>query len=81
MRMIQAITQLRFSDALRYNALGLAFVVVLVWTWGAWLAQTLGKKTPNPLHHRLAPQAVLVLVTLWFIIRLLPFEPFVSLQV
>lgn len=81
MRMIQALTQLRFDDALRYNALGLLFVILLIWAWIAWLGKTLGKRIPDILQHRLAPQVIFVLVAIWFIVRLLPFEPFASLQV
>ncbi|MEJ5997634.1 DUF2752 domain-containing protein [Corynebacterium sp. H130] len=81
MRMIQALTQLRFDDALRYNALGLLFVILLIWAWIAWLGKTLGKRIPDILQHRRAPQVIFVLVAIWFIVRLLPFEPFASLQV
>lgn len=81
MRMIQCLTQLRFSDAVRYNAMGLFFVLLLIWSWVAWLAKTCGKELPDWLHWRFAPHFVLVLTSIWFIVRLLPFEPFVQLRV
>lgn len=81
MRMIQSITQLRLNDAIGYNALGFVFVLLLIWAWIAWLAKTLGKKLPDPLNHKYAPHVIGALVAVWFVVRLLPFEPFVSLQV
>ncbi|QMV86198.1 DUF2752 domain-containing protein [Corynebacterium hindlerae] len=81
MRMIQCLTQLRFSDALRYNALGLLFVLILIWAWVAWLGKTCGKKIPDFLQWKHAPVVVGVLIAVWFVIRVLPFEPFRSLQV
>lgn len=81
MRMIQCLTQGRLIDALRYNAIGLVFVFVLLWSLAAWLARTLGKDVPDLLAWRFAPHMVGVITMVWFIIRLLPFEPFMHLRV
>lgn len=81
MRMIQSITQLRLFDAIAYNALGFLFILLLIWAWVVWLAKTFGRKWPDPLKHTYAPHVVGALTAVWFVIRLLPFEPFVSLQV
>ncbi|MEJ5928034.1 DUF2752 domain-containing protein [Corynebacterium sp. H128] len=81
MRMIQCISQLRFNDALRYNALGFLFVLLLAWSWGAWMLRTRGFMVADWLNWRFAPQFVLVLTIAWFVIRLLPFEPFLHLRV
>ncbi|WP_236684275.1 DUF2752 domain-containing protein [Corynebacterium epidermidicanis] len=81
MRMIQCLTQFRFADAVRYNALAVLFTVLLLWAWLAWLLKTLGKTMPNWTGWKWSPHVVGVLTAVWFVVRLLPFEPFAQLRV
>lgn len=81
MRMIQSLTQFRLIDALHYNALAVVFVGILMWSWLAWLGRTLGLRLTDPLRWPKAPVAIGILVGMWFVLRILPYEPFTQLQV
>lgn len=69
-------------SALRFNALAvvaLAFLLVAfaVWTYGRIIDRTIGSWQ----HHRWAATVTLGIVVVWFVLRLLPFEPFTALRV
>ena len=69
-------------SALRFNAmavLALGFLVAAfaLWTWGRISNRTMASWQ----HHRWAAPVTLTLVLAWFVVRLLPYEPFAALRV
>lgn len=81
MRAVQCLVQGRLGDAAHYNALFLVAIPFLVWAWVAWLMRGWGKRIRHWQDYRYASITVGALLLVWFIIRLLPFEPFISLRV
>lgn len=82
LRMVYSLMHADFPGALRYNALGLVAVVLLLWAYGAWaLGRLRRRKVKSWQHYRWAAAASLVLVTVWFVVRNLPFPPFSVLYV
>lgn len=79
--MIYSVMQLDLQAALRYNAVMLVFFMLLSWSWLAWLGRTVGISLPDWLKWRYAGHAVLAVMGIWFVVRLVPFEPFLSLRV
>ena len=82
LRMIYSLLHFDFISAVRFNALAvvaLAFLIVAfaVWTYGS----IVGRKISGWQHHRWAATVTMVLVTLWFVVRNLPFAPFTALRV
>ena len=82
LRMIYSLLHGDFVAAVRFNALavvalGLLIVAYLVWTYG----QAVGRKFAGWQHHRWAAMVTMVAVTVWFVVRNLPFEPFTALRV
>jgi hypothetical protein len=68
--------------ALRYNALGVVAVALLLWAYGAWVyGRLVGRQLISWQHHRWAAAVALVLVVVWFVVRNLPFPPFTALYV
>ncbi|MCQ9342625.1 DUF2752 domain-containing protein [Corynebacterium kozikiae] len=81
MRMLYSLMHFDVPSALHYNALGLLGVVLVGWSFVAWALATVGRRIPRWEH---APGASYILgaaLLLWFVLRLLPWEPFVNLQV
>ena len=82
LRMIYSLLHGDFLAAVRFNALalvalGFLIIAFLVWTYG----QVVGRKIAGWQHHRWAAMATMVAVTVWFVVRNLPFEPFTALRV
>jgi hypothetical protein len=68
--------------ALRYNALGLAAVGLLIWAYLAWTyGQLAGRRIRSWQHHRWAAPVLLIAVVAWFVVRNLGFGPFAALYV
>ncbi len=68
--------------AVGFNALGLIALILLAWSYSAWSYGRLrGRTVPSWQHHRWAPALTLTLVSVWFLLRNLPFEPFSALHV
>jgi hypothetical protein len=68
--------------AVRFNALGLVAVVLLVWAYVAWTYGRLaGRRIWSWQHSRWSAPIALVLVSLWFVVRNLGFGPFPALYV
>ncbi len=81
-RMLQSLVRGDLEGALHYNAVGLLAVVVLVWSYAVWLASRLGARpAPRWQDWRWAPAVTLAVVAAWWVVRLVPVEPFRSLQV
>ncbi|MFT4088373.1 MAG: DUF2752 domain-containing protein [Gordonia sp. (in: high G+C Gram-positive bacteria)] len=82
---LRAIYSLMHGDlgaALRFNALGVAALVMLA---AAFVTYTVGLWSERPVRSwqkfRYAPAVVLSVTLIWFVIRNLPFAPFTSLKV
>lgn len=80
-RMIYSLTNGDIAAAIHYNAVALAFLVVLAWTWVAWVARDNGKQWAGIGQWKHAASVTLAIVVVWGVIRNLPFEPFASLWV
>ena len=80
-RMIYSLCHLDIPAAVHYNAVGFLALILVGWSWLSWFATTLGKRIPKWNDWRYSSIAVGVVITVWFVVRLLPWEPFASLQV
>ncbi|SHF42153.1 DUF2752 domain-containing protein [Streptoalloteichus hindustanus] len=68
--------------AAHYNAVALAALPLLAWTWVAWLRARLDRRPRRSWqHHRWAPMAVLGVLLVWWVIRNIPVSPFLALRV
>jgi hypothetical protein len=82
LRMIYSLLHLDVTAALRYNAVALVAVLLLVWSFAAW---TYGRIAGRPVlswqHLRWSAPAVLAVTLAWFVVRNLGFGPFSALYV
>jgi hypothetical protein len=82
LRMLYSLLHGDIGGAARYNALGLLAVVFLVWAFGAWAyGRVVGRRIASWQHYRWSAAIALVLTTVWFVIRNIPFPPFAALYV
>ncbi|WP_102418897.1 DUF2752 domain-containing protein [Mycobacterium sp. 4858] len=82
LRMLYSLMHGNLMAAARFNALGLAAVVLLVWAYLAWTYGRLaGRRVRSWQHRRWAAVVTLVLVAAWFVVRNIPFAPFTALYV
>lgn len=82
MRMLYSLMHGDVLAAARFNALGLVAVVLLIWAYLAWTyGRVVGRRVRGWQHNRWAAMVTLALVTVWFVIRNLPFAPFNALFV
>lgn len=82
LRMIYSLMHGDFGAAVRYNAVGVLAVVLLIWSFVAYcLRLWAGRRIKTWQHFRYSAVAVLVVVGVWFLIRNLPFAPFTGLRV
>jgi hypothetical protein len=82
LRMIYSLLHLDVAAALRFNALGMVAVLLLLWAFGGWVYGTLaGRKVRSWQHLRWSAPVALVLTLAWFVVRNLGFGPFVALHV
>ncbi|BBY75767.1 membrane protein [Mycolicibacterium parafortuitum] len=82
LRMIYSLLHGDVAAALRFNAvglvaLGLLLVAYALWTYGRAVDRTVVSWQ----QHRWAAWVTLAVVAVWFVVRILPFEPFTSLRV
>jgi hypothetical protein len=81
-RMLYSLMHGNLSAAARFNALALVAVVLLVWAYVAWTyGRVTGRQIRSWQHHRWAAIVTLSLVTIWFVVRNIPFPPFSALHV
>lgn len=81
-RMLYSLLHLDIPSAIRYNAVGVLAVLVLLWSFAVWSVGRVRDRRYAQWHKwRWAPQVVLVIVLCWFVIRNIPMEPFSSLRV
>jgi hypothetical protein len=82
LRMLYSLLHGDVPAAVRYNALGFVAVLFLLWAFGTWTyGRIVGRKIVSWQHHRWAAAVALVLVSVWFVVRNLPFAPFTGLFV
>jgi hypothetical protein len=82
LRMLYSLMHGDLLAAVRFNALGLVAVVLLVWAYGAWTYGRLtGRRIASWQRHRWAAAVTLSLVVAWFVVRNIPFAPFTGLHV
>lgn len=82
---LRAIYSLLHGDvlsAVRFNALavvalGFLLAAFAMWTYG----RIADRKINSWQHHRWAASVTLGVVVVWFVLRVLPFEPFTALRV
>lgn len=82
LRMLYSVLHGDLAGAASFNALSLVALPLLLWTYGAWAyGRVTGRRVRGWQHHRWSAAVVLVLVLVWFVVRNLPFEPFIALRV
>ena len=82
LRMLYSLLHGDVPAAVRYNVLGFVAVLFLLWAFGTWTyGRIVGRKIVSWQHHRWAAAVALVLVSVWFVVRNLPFAPFTGLFV
>jgi hypothetical protein len=82
MRMLYSLMHGNLLAAARFNALGLAAIVLLVWAYLAWTyGRVTGTRIRSWQHGRWSAAVALALAVVWFVVRNLPFAPFTALHV
>lgn len=82
MRMLYSLMHGDLPAALRFNALGLVAVALLVWAYGAWTYGRLAaRRIGSWQRQRWSAVVTLALVSAWFVVRNIPFAPFTGLYV
>ncbi|WP_232000677.1 DUF2752 domain-containing protein [Mycobacterium kyorinense] len=82
LRMVYALLHGDLLAAARFNALALAATVLLGRAYAAWTyGRVTGRRVWSWQRYRWAASATLVLVSVWFVVRNLPFGPFPALRV
>lgn len=82
LRMLYSLLHAEFGAALRFNALALLALPLLVLAWVTWTrGRWRGRQVQSWQHWRWAPQVTLVLTLTWFVVRNIPVEPFTHLKV
>lgn len=81
-RMIYSLLHWDIRSALAYNAVGVIAVVLLIWSYIAWVSRRVfGRHIARWDTWRWAPMIAGIVVVVWFVIRNLPFAPFDALRV
>jgi hypothetical protein len=82
LRMIYSLLHLDVTAALRYNAVGMVAVLLLVWAYAAWTyGRVAGRRVLSWQHMRWSAPAALAVTLAWFVVRNLGFGPFPALYV
>jgi hypothetical protein len=82
LRMLYCLMHGNLPAAAKFNALGLATLVLLVWAYLAWTyGRLVGRRIGSWQHHRWSAMVTLSLVVAWFVLRNIPFAPFNALYV
>lgn len=77
LRMLYSLMHGNVLAAARFNALGLAAVVLLVWAYLMWTyGRATGRRVRSWQHWRWSPMVTLCLVLAWFVVRNIPYAPF-----
>lgn len=82
LRMLYALMHGDVASALRYNALGVVAVVLLLIAFATWTyGKAVGRSIRGWQHWRWSPAVALVVTVAWFVVRNLNFGPFPALYV
>ncbi len=82
LRMLYSLLHGDVLAAVRFNALGVVAVLLLLWAFGAWTyGLIVGRVIPSWQHRRWSAAVALALVIVWSIVRNLPMSPFDALHV
>ncbi|WP_232003577.1 DUF2752 domain-containing protein [Mycobacterium sp. 1465703.0] len=82
LRMVYSLMHGNLLAAARFNALGLAAVVLLAWAYFSWTyGRLVGRRVRSWQHRRWAAPVTLALVLAWFVVRNIPVAPFSALYV
>jgi hypothetical protein len=82
LRMIYSLLHLDVTAALRYNAVGMVAVLLLVWAYAVWTyGRVAGRRVLSWQHMRWSAPAALAVTLTWFVVRNLGFGPFPALYV
>lgn len=82
LRMLYSVLHGDLPAALKFNALALVALVLLVFAFATWTyGQVVGRRIWSWQHYRWSAAATMVLVSVWFVVRNLPFAPFTRLYV
>lgn len=82
LRMLYSVLHGDLPAAAKFNALALAALVLLVWAYAAWLyGRVAGRRIWSWQRHRWAAPLTLLVVSVWSVVRNLPFGPFPALRV
>ncbi len=80
--MVYSLLHGRIGDAVHYNAVSLVFLGLFTWSLVAWtVARVRGREQWSWLQWRWTPPVAIAVLTVWFVIRNLPFAPFIELSV
>lgn len=81
-RMLYSLLHGDVWGAVKFNALGLAALVLVGWAYLVWTYGLVwGRRIRNWQHHRWAASVALAAVLIWAVVRNLPFAPFSALYV
>ena len=82
LRMVYSVLHGDLAAAAKFNALGLAALVLLAWAYAAWVyGRVAGRRIWTWQRQRWAAPLTLLLVSVWLVVRNLPFGPFPALRV
>ncbi len=82
MRMLYSLMHGDLLAAVRFNALALCAMVLLVWAYAGWTyGRMTGRQVRGWQHRRWSGVTACVLTVAWFVVRNLPFAPFSALHV
>lgn len=82
LRMLYSLLHGDLLSAAKFNALALVALTSLVWAYAVWTyGRLVGRRMLSWPDYRWAAPVALVLVSVWFVVRNLPFGPFTALRV
>lgn len=82
MRMLYSVMHGDLLAAVKFNALALVALVLLVLAFATWTyGRAVGRRMWSWQHYRWSGVVAMVLVSVWFVVRNLPFAPFTGLYI
>ncbi|ADT98108.1 MULTISPECIES: DUF2752 domain-containing protein [Mycolicibacterium] len=82
LRMIYSLLHGDVLAAARFNAVALVGLALLIAAFAIWTyGRAVDREIVSWQHHRWAGAVTLAVVGVWFVVRILPFEPFTQLRV
>jgi Protein of unknown function (DUF2752) len=82
LRMLYSVLHGNLFAAVKFNALGLVALGLLVFAFATWTyGRVVGRRIWSWQRYRWSAAVTLVVVSVWFVVRNLPFAPFTGLYV